>query len=209
MTSAALKTSTGIPGAPPAYTPADTVSLSLLIPPCCFPGTRTTLPTSSTRRRRASGFSSHARTGSTSLEPSSSAWWVGNEAYLLSCVDWPPHRRRETWNSYCVNFSTFTPQSIGYRFIESTTGACNGVMINPGADCCANASVLVRIGFVVARGVVVYIASACVAVFRSRMLTRGDSLSSTVSEPSIASALDSMGCKTLSIDLPATPSAPP
>ena len=33
--------------------------------------------------------------------------------------------------------------SIGYRFVESAEGACNGNFVGIGADCCANASVMV------------------------------------------------------------------
>ena len=34
--------------------------------------------------------------------------------------------------------------SIGYKFVQSSTGSCNGNFVGIGADCCANASVVVE-----------------------------------------------------------------
>jgi hypothetical protein len=70
--------------------------------------------------------------------------------------------------------------AVGYKFIQSETGACNGVLINPGADCCANASVLVRMLLLLRWGAASYVHRLYDhdRRIRSRILTLGGSQSS-------------------------------
>ena len=49
---------------------------------------------------------------------------------------------RTDWEAF---FNTFVfAMSVGYKFVKSSTGSCNGNFAGIGADCCANASVVVE-----------------------------------------------------------------
>lgn len=52
--------------------------------------------------------------------------------FLIARTDW----------EYVLNTFVFS-MSIGYRFVADVNGACNGNFVGIGADCCANASVMV------------------------------------------------------------------
>lgn len=70
-------------------------------------------------------------------------WYSDNKDYLL----WQTTQgrgfvfARTDWE-YVLNTFVFG-MSIGYHFIESPEGSCNGNFVGIGADCCANASVKV------------------------------------------------------------------
>ena len=53
--------------------------------------------------------------------------------FLLARSDW----------EYVLNTFVFS-MSVGYQFVQSAEGACNGNFVGIGADCCANASVVVE-----------------------------------------------------------------
>jgi len=52
--------------------------------------------------------------------------------FLIARTDW----------EYVLNTFVFS-MAVGYKFIESAEGSCNGNFVGIGADCCANASVQV------------------------------------------------------------------
>jgi hypothetical protein len=53
--------------------------------------------------------------------------------FLIARTDW----------EYVLNTFVFG-MSVGYQFVESSTGSCNGNFLGIGADCCTNSSVLVQ-----------------------------------------------------------------
>ena len=53
--------------------------------------------------------------------------------FLIARTDW----------EYVLNTFVFG-MSVGYKFVESAEGSCNGNFVGIGADCCANASVVVE-----------------------------------------------------------------
>lgn len=53
--------------------------------------------------------------------------------FLIARTDW----------EYFLNTFVFA-MSVGYNFIESVSGSCNGNFVGLGADCCGNASVQVQ-----------------------------------------------------------------
>lgn len=57
---------------------------------------------------------------------------VFGQGFVFARTDW----------EYVLNTFVFA-MSVGYRFVESPTGSCNGNFLGIGADCCQNASVLV------------------------------------------------------------------
>jgi hypothetical protein len=57
---------------------------------------------------------------------------VFGQGFVFARTDW----------EYVLNTFVFA-MSVGYRFVESPSGSCNGNFLGIGADCCQNASVLV------------------------------------------------------------------
>ena len=70
-------------------------------------------------------------------------WWDTSAAYIAHQVNSGVGFliARTDWE-YVLNTFVFA-MSVGYHFIESTTGSCNGNFVGIGADACTNASVLV------------------------------------------------------------------
>jgi hypothetical protein len=71
-------------------------------------------------------------------------WFSNNATYLAwQTVNGVGFQiARSDWE-YVLNTFVFA-MSVGYRFVQSSTGACNGNFVGIGADCCQNASVLVE-----------------------------------------------------------------
>jgi hypothetical protein len=69
-----------------------------------------------------------------SSHPAYIAWQqTQGVGFLIARTDW----------EYVINTFVFA-MSVGYKFIKSAEGSCNGNFVGIGADCCANASVVVE-----------------------------------------------------------------
>ena len=70
-------------------------------------------------------------------------WWSSDPAYVLYQTTQGVGFviARSDWE-YSIGLFVFG-MSVGYQFVESAEGSCNGSFLSIGADCCATASVLV------------------------------------------------------------------